>query len=186
MAEEARVRALAPAAPAVETYEFNRDGGIPNSVMPLVVYRRAVALGSDPARRFEELFAAHGWANAWRDGIFDFHHFHSNAHEVLGVAQGSARVRFGGPNGRSLELGPGDVAILPAGLGHCREGASAELLVVGAYPGGADYDIRRGDVAEYAEVSAHIRRVMLPREDPVEGAEGRLFTLWRHADLGPG
>jgi uncharacterized protein YjlB len=171
---------------AVETYEFDRDGGIPNSVMPLVVCRRVLPPGADLAQHFEQLFGEHDWSNAWRDGIFDFHHFHSTAHEALGIAAGSARVRFGGPNGRSVALGTGDVAILPAGTGHCREWASSDLLVIGAYPGGADYDIRRGDLAEYADVCANIRRVMLPREDPVSGCRGALFDLWRHADLGPG
>jgi uncharacterized protein YjlB len=186
MANESRLKASPPNTTMVETHEFDRDGGIPNSVMPLVVYRRALDTTGDAARNFEALFASHGWSNSWRDGIFDFHHFHSNAHEVLGIASGSACVRFGGPNGQSIELGSGDVAILPAGTGHCRERASADLLVVGAYPGGAGYDIRRGDIAEYDEILANIRRVMLPREDPVEGKAGRLFTLWRHADLGPG
>jgi uncharacterized protein YjlB len=177
---------FAAAPVAAETYEFDRDGGIPNSVMPLVVYRSVLPPGGDLARHFEQLFGEHGWSNAWRDGIFDFHHFHSNAHEVLGIAAGSARVRFGGPNGSNVALGAGDVAILPAGTGHCREWASDDLLVVGAYPDGADYDIRRGDLAEYAEVCANIRRVMLPREDPTSGSGGALFDLWRHADLGPG
>jgi uncharacterized protein YjlB len=187
MAEQASVGAAQPGAQgAVETYEFDRDGGIPNSVMPLVIYRRALAPDGDLAHAFEETFAAHRWTNSWRDGSFEFHHFHSNAHEVLGVARGQARVRFGGPNGKTLELGPGDVAILPAGTGHRREHASADLLVIGAYPDGADYDIRRGDLAEFAEVSANVRQVPLPREDPIDGKSGRLFTLWRHADLGPG
>ena len=183
----AAVPASLPSGPdAVETYTFDRDGGFPNHVMPLVVYRGAMAPQDDLAPAFEQLFADHDWSHSWRDGIFDFHHFHSNAHEVLGVARGTALVRFGGPNGTSIALAAGDVAILPAGTGHCRETASADLLVVGAYPGGANYDIRRGDIAEYEEVSANIRRVMLPREDPVGGADGRLATLWRHADLGPG
>ena len=149
---------------AVETYEFDRDGGIPNSPMPLVVYRRVAPSADDLALYFEALFARHGWTNTWRDGIYDFDHFHSNTHEVLGIAHGRARVRFGGAGGRSLELGRGNVACLPAGTGHCCEAASADLLVIGATPDARSFDIRRGDLAEYAEVCANLRRVPLPRQ----------------------
>ena len=187
MAPEKPFSNASPVEPeAVETYEFDRDGGIPNSPMPLVVYRRAAPPADDLAGYFEALFARHGWTNAWRDGIFDFQHFHSNTHEVLGIARGRARVRFGGAGGRSLELGRGDVASLPAGTGHCCEEASADLLVIGAYPDGRSFDIRRGDLAEYAEVCANLRRVPLPRQDPVGGESGPLIKLWRHTEPGPG
>ena len=45
---------------------------------------------------FEVLFDRHGWRDGWRDGIYDFLHYHSRTHEVLGIAAGSATVRFGG------------------------------------------------------------------------------------------
>ena len=126
----------------------------------------------------EGLFAAHGWEGAWRDGIFSFHHFHSIAHEVLGVVGGSARVALGGPSGETIAVQTGDVLVLPAGTGHCNAGASNDLLVVGAYPDGMDWDLRRGDPAERNEVLANIRAVPLPRCDPVEGRGGALDRLW--------
>ena len=163
---------------APETYLFEDDGGIPNSNLPVLVYHD-VPETSRGAAKCEELFSENGWLGAWRDGIFSFHHFHSTAHEALGIVSGSARVMLGGPEGRQFEVAVGDVLVLPAGTGHCNQGASRDLLVVGAYPDATSWDIRRGDPAEHDEVLENIRAVPLPRTDPVGGAEGRLAELWR-------
>jgi uncharacterized protein YjlB len=162
---------------SIDTYEFGDDGRIPNSRLPVVLYR-AVGEAQDPAN-CEELFASHGWLGAWRDGIYDFHHFHSTTHEVLGIVRGRASVILGGPEGRRFELETGAVAVLPAGTGHCNAGSSSDLLVVGAYPNGMSWDIRRGDPGERDEVLANIARVPMPEQDPVQGEKGRLVDLWR-------
>jgi uncharacterized protein YjlB len=160
---------------APETHRFADDGRFPNSAVPLLVYRRA--LPPDPAA-MERAFAANGWSNAWRDGIFGYHHFHSIAHEVLGIAAGEVRVAFGGPSGREVAVRAGDVVVIPAGVAHRNMGASADLLVVGAYPGGEGYDIRRGDPAEHAVAVRAIAAVPLPDSDPVSGRDGPLLRLW--------
>lgn len=161
--------------PEPETFLFQDDGLIPNSALSLVLCRGAVP--ADPAA-IEARFAANGWGNSWRDGIFPYHHFHSIAHEVLGVAAGEARVLFGGPAGQVVRIGPGDVVVIPAGVGHCNQGSSPDFLVVGAYPGGADWDLRRGDPAERPEVMRNLARVPLPATDPVAGADGPLQRSW--------
>jgi len=160
-----------------DSYIFVDDGGIPNSPLPVLVYHDVRAAGD--AADCERLFAANGWLGAWRDGIFSFHHFHSISHEALGIVAGSVTVMLGGPSGRRFEVGRGDVLVLPAGTGHCNLGASGELLVVGAYPDGMEWDIRRGDPAEREQVLANIRAVPLPRTDPVQGGCGGLTKLWR-------
>ena len=112
-------------------FTFEDDGSIPNSTLPLLVYRNAVP--ADPAA-IERIFAANGWPPAWRNGVHPFHHFHSSAHEVLGVARGEASVLFGGPDGTVLPVQAGDVVVVPAGVAHCNQGQSSDLLIVGAYP----------------------------------------------------
>ncbi len=80
-----------------ETFVFADDGLIPNNPLPLILRRGAIAPPpGDPARSFEVTFRRNGWSGTWRNGIFAFHHYHSTSHEVLGIAAGSAKVRFGG------------------------------------------------------------------------------------------
>ena len=59
-----------------ETFSFQDDGAIPNSRLPMLVYRQVVP--PDPAE-IERIFAANSWPPAWRDGVHPFHHFHSTA-----------------------------------------------------------------------------------------------------------
>lgn len=158
-----------------ETYRFADDGCFPNSVLPLLVYRGAVA--SDPAA-MEQTFAANGWSNAWRNGIFSYHHFHSIAHEVLGIAKGEVQVTFGGPTGQTVTVRAGDVVVIPAGVGHRNMGQTDDLLVIGAYPGGSDYDTRRGRPKEYEDALHAMAAVPLPDLDPVLGRDGPLRALW--------
>jgi uncharacterized protein YjlB len=172
-----------PSAAEPEAHRLADDGIIPNNPeLPLLLYRQALTpSGADPASTFEELFARHGWAGSWRDGIYTFHHYHSTAHEALGIARGRVRVRLGGEGGLRVELAAGDVVVLPAGTGHKNEGASPDLLVVGAYPPGQDWDLCRGEPGERPRVLANIAGVPLPSSDPVHGPNGPLTRLW-HAD----
>jgi uncharacterized protein YjlB len=162
-----------------ETLRFEDDGAIPNSSLPVLVYH-GIEAAAEPAA-CERLFAQHGWLGAWRNGIFSFHHFHSTAHEVLGIVGGTASVALGGPGGELLEVEPGDVLVLPAGTGHCNRGSSGDLLVVGAYPDAMSWDIRRGDPSEHDEVLSNIRAVPPPAADPVRGPGGPLTALWAEA-----
>jgi uncharacterized protein YjlB len=163
-----------------ETFTFADDGSIPNSVLPVLVYRGALAPDAGAAAH-EDLFASNAWLGAWRDGIYPFHHFHSTSHEVLGIAAGTANVMLGGPQGSRFELTAGDVVVLPAGTGHRNVGSEPGLLVVGAYPNGMRWDLRRGDPAEYDDVVANIARVPLADTDPVAGRDGPLVDLWSSA-----
>lgn len=162
-------------------YSFEDDGETPNNPrFPLVHYRSAVVLDPayDPAAMFEVLFAYYGWVDQWRDGIYPYLHFHTGTHEVLGIARGAARVQFGGSRGRMLNLKPGDVVILPAGTGHRRIRASDDLLVVGAYPKGSDYDEPKPDEADPEQARKRIAAVARPPCDPVYGHEGPLTKVW--------
>lgn len=162
--------------PEPETRTFVASGGVPNNPrLPVLIYR--AALPAD-ATSIETHVGANGWECRWRDGIFDFHHFHSTAHETLAVARGTATVLIGGEDGEEVNLGPGDVLILPAGTGHKRITASRDFLVVGAYPPGQDYEIEKPSAAGLNEAANRIRRVPLPTSDPVAGTRGALTRLW--------
>ena len=159
--------------------ELKDDGIFPNSRLPLVLYRLAVKLaGHDPAAVFEQLFAANGWDGSWRNGIYSFHHYHSTAHEVLGVYRGSARVQLGGERGVVHDLGPGDVVIIPAGVAHKNLGSTGDFGVVGAYPQRQIPDMNYGRPGERPRTDSNIRRIALPKADPVFGLAGPLMEKW--------
>lgn len=163
------------------TFRFKDDGLIPNHPRwPLVIYRGAVRLPKkfDSAAVFEELFGSNGWGDSWRNGIYDYAHYHSRIHEVLGIARGKGKVQFGGPRGRTFELKAGDVAILPAGTGHQRISANSDFLVVGAYPPTGKYD-ECTTQEDHARAIKTIPKVVRPRKDPVYGAEGSLLDAWQ-------
>jgi uncharacterized protein YjlB len=170
---------VAPRTP--RTTMFRDDGVIPNNPeLPFIHYLGAVALPErgDPAAVFEELFERNGWGNSWRNGIYDYVHYHSGMHEVLGIARGHARVRFGGNSGKVVDLREGDVVILPAGTGHQSLDASKDLLVIGAYPPNGKYDECRGSRQEHERALESIPKVHLPAKDPVYGADGPLMDAW--------
>src|SRR5690606_37685008 len=131
---------------------FRDDGLVPNHPRwPALHYRGAVALDRafDPAVIFEVLFESHGWKETWRDRIYDWLHYHSDQHEVLGFARGSALLRLGGAQGRNVRVRAGDVLVLPAGTGHQSLSMSEDLLVVGGYPRDGGYDMRHPTKADH-------------------------------------
>jgi uncharacterized protein YjlB len=160
-------------------------GDVPNSELPLVLMRAAVEPDpEDPPAAFEQSFRGNGWTGTWRNGIYPYHHYHSTAHEVLGIASGSALVCFGGEGGPEIEVAAGDVVVIPAGVAHCLLEERDGFLVVGAYAAGRHWDILRPRAASLEPALERIAAVPLPGSDPVSGAEGVLLRLWA-GDLVP-
>lgn len=156
---------------------FEKSDWVPNNPrLAVLLYRQALNLGHDPAGAFELRFARNGWTGIWRNGIFAYQHFHSGAHEALGIAAGSAKLLIGGTHGKELDVAAGDCIVLPAGTGHCRLESSQNFLVVGAYPPGQRPDICTRQSGE-ADLDA-IAAVPLPETDPIEGVGGSLLALW--------
>ena len=169
-----------PLATQIERRLFSDDGSVPNnSDLPLVVYRGALDTGHDAATRCEALFAQNGWSGGWRGGVYSYHHYHSTAHEALGIVAGRAQVRFGGDDGEVVEVRAGDVVVIPAGVAHKGESASPDLLIVGAYPGGKGPDMRVPGKGDRLQAIANIAAVPLPASDPVGGTAGPIVEDWR-------
>ncbi len=162
-------------------FRFDDDGLVPNNTLPLLIYKQAVDVARpDPAAAIEAMFARNGWGEQmWRNGVFDYTHYHATVHEALGVARGHALVLFGGEQGEAIELKPGDVAVLPAGTGHKRLFATHDFLVVGGYPPGAEMQVTRPTPANYQRALKSIPQVALPDSDPVGGRDGALMGLWK-------
>lgn len=163
-----------------EQLHFADDGVIPNSRLPVLLYRQVPLEGADRAAALERLFADNAWPPQWRYGVYSYHHYHPNAHEVLGVVRGQATLRLGGEQGQDVQVSAGDVVVLPAGTGHRNLESSADFLVVGAYPPDQqDFITQRADPAAHARSVGLIAGVPLPASDPVTGREGALPALWR-------
>lgn len=163
-------------------YNFKDDGSIPNNPdLPLVLYEGKLAdLESDPPA-VRRMLAGNGWSGSWVNGIYSYHHYHSTAHEVLAVTRGNAQVRFGGEEGKNVQVHAGDLVVIPAGTGHKNLGSSPDFQVVGAYPGGQTWDLCTGKPGERPGVLENIRSVPLPEADPVTGTEKPLLGYWKKA-----
>lgn len=163
-----------------QTYFFKDDGRIPNSKYPLLVYTYVFSLtGTKGAEWLEKTFKANNWYNSWRWGVYSFHHYHSNAHEVLGIFQGSAQLQMGGEKGKILSVKAGDILVIPAGVGHKNVKSSSDFTAVGAYPDGMDWDLNKGEKGERPRADENIAKVPLPSTDPLLGKKGGVVKYWK-------
>ena len=161
---------------------IKENGNFPNNeTLPLVLYRGAAEKSDTEncAREFEDIFTRNQWPAAWRDGVHPYHHYHSVAHETLGVYSGRAKVQFGGDGGPVFDVGPGDVVVIPAGVAHKLISSEGRLGIVGAYPEGQSPDMRYGKSGERPEADRNIAATPLPGGDPLLGKNGPIAEQWR-------
>jgi len=166
--------------PKFESFIFHDDGVFPNNAN-LALIRLIQAFDAWPEVRpatIEKTFRKNGWENSWRNGLYAFHHYHSTAHEALGIYAGWVKTQFGGPEGKRITARVGDVIIVPAGVSHKNVDQSPDFRVVGAYPGGQMWDMNYGKSAERPDADENIKTVPLPATDPVFGKAGPLMQLW--------
>ena len=164
----------------VISHALKDDGTFPNNPEhPLIVYKKAITLSDGKgADTIEDIFHSNKWAGSWRNGVYPFHHYHSTAHEVLGVYKGEVRVQFGGEEGPILAVKAGDVVIIPAGVAHKNINSSHDFRVVGAYPPGQSWDMNYGKEGERLSADKNIAGVPDPKSDPVYGNKGPLLEIW--------
>jgi uncharacterized protein YjlB len=163
------------------TLHFSDNGNFPNNPdLPVLLYKSVFDFsGNDPATEIEKTFAQNNWGGSWRNGIYNFQHYHSTAHEALGVYSGWAVVQLGGPENEPLKIEKGDLVVLPAGTAHKLIDSGDGFAVVGAYPDGQNWDMNYGKETETESAKQNISRVALPKNDPVFGAKGKMFELWK-------
>lgn len=156
------------------------DGTFPNNgKLPLLIYKNAISIpDQNPAVTIERVFHNNGWGGSWRNGIYSYHHYHSTAHEVLGISSGKVAVQLGGPDGLTIVGLAGDVIIIPAGVAHKNLGSSDDFRCVGAYPPKQSWDMNYGKPGERPKADQNIAKVPLPTTDPVYGNNGHLMSEW--------
>ncbi len=162
------------------TLMLEENGNFPNnSKLPVLIYKHAFDFSeNNPAETIEIIFAQNNWGNSWRNGIYSFHHYHSTAHEALGVYGGWADVQLGGPGNKVLRIEKGDLVVLPAGTAHKKVGSGNGFAVVGAYPDGQGWDMKYGKEDELKMSKQNIVGIALPHNDPLSGKEGQMFKFW--------
>jgi uncharacterized protein YjlB len=160
----------------LKTFMFKDDGSIPNNPnLPLLVYEGAFT----STEQFEYTILENGWSGTWINGVYDYHHYHSTSHEVLGVISGKAKILFGGENGTAVAVKQGDAAVIPAGVGHKCIEKSSDFKVMGAYPDQQEMDMCTGTKEERPKALKHIQNVPLPQNDPLLGKGGPMFDYWK-------
>lgn len=163
-------------------HQLQENNKIPNNPqLPLLLYRQAFEAKQGLEQQFKEAFHQNNWRGSWVNGVFDYHHYHSNSHEVLGIAAGSASIIFGGPGGEEIKVSAGDMVVLPAGTGHCRKSASKDFSVVGAYPKGQENHDLCTEKDDPEERKKRIKQVPFPQADPLAGQDGPLMQHWKRA-----
>lgn len=171
--------------PQIEIFALPPSEGIPNSPLPLIIYRQALMPKPDrdeSVAHVKALLGRNGWEIAWytEKGLHPFHHYHSNAHEIVWVARGRQRGVFGGPGGVETVVAAGDLIVLPAGVGHFGLEKSDDLYMIGGFPSGEPYgNIMRGAADEQAKVADELLQVPVLTRDPLTGGEGPLTEAWR-------
>lgn len=163
--------------PRVETLTVPPNGWVPNHPdLPAVIFRRALDAPSGDG--VTALYRKNDWGGTWVWGVYDFHHYHSTAHEVLTVLSGSATLLLGGPEGASVEVNAGDALALPAGFGHRLLAERDGFRVAGAYPAAQAPDLLRPEEGHYDEARRRIAELPLPSSDPLYGQDGPLTRTW--------
>ncbi|EOD50968.1 putative cupin domain protein [Neofusicoccum parvum UCRNP2] len=181
-----------------ETFWVKPTPHVPNSALPVVVYRKA--LSDTSPENILSAIERNGWLKGGQWKTYKVAHFHSNTHECYGIIRGNTTYLLGkspedadiddegNPNGTKFFAEAGDVFVLPAGVAHCSVKSDGDYEFIGLYPGGPLVDGERFNL-NYARDGAEKTRelakksaaVPVPDKDPLYGLGGPLPKLWKEA-----
>jgi len=168
-----------------EAHALSPTSWCPNNPRrPLLIFRNALdGSGEQLAEEFEATFSRNGWPPAWRYTIYDYAHYHSTSHEVIGIFRGEADVRLGDEEGFTARLSAGDVIVIPAGVSHQRLWQTDDFQGVGAYPAGCEVDeIRKDSGMAVEKAAARFASLAIPA-DPLSGKDGPLVQIWGEGSI---
>lgn len=97
---------------------------------------------------------------------------------MVGIIKGTANLQLGGEQGITLSVKKGDVLVIPAGVAHMNLGNKYDVICIGGYPEGRDYDIKLGKPEERTVANKNIARVPLPATDPITGTAHGVPEIW--------
>ncbi len=141
---------MEPQTANIEQLKLQDDGVFPNRRYPALLYKGVLDIPLlFPVAHVKHQFEKNGWSNSWDAGSFEYHHYHSITHEVLGIYKGHTQLQFGGPEGPKIFIEKGDVLVIPARVSHENLGRESAVGVFGAYPDGRDYDLNYGKLGNY-------------------------------------
>lgn len=163
-----------------DIFYFKDDGLTPNSHLPVLIYRGLFDDKYESCEEWlEEKFTANGWVRTCQKPLFDYYHYHSNTHEVLGVCEGRGFIQLAADNGVKTEIVKGDVVLIPAGVGHFCINHSVDFAVVAGYPNNAVPDVKKAHPEEREGALENIKKVPAPEFDPVlRDEEEGLLKFW--------
>ena len=164
-----------------DQYRIKDNGVFPGNELPVLHYKKVLRLPwFFPSRYARKIMESHGWTNTWRNGIYTYDHYHSNTHEAMAVISGHTTLLLGGENGTQLTLQKGDVIVLPAGVAHRNRGRMKDVICVGAYPEGKDFDMNYGHAGERPTADKNIAAVTVPAKGPLYGKADPLIAIWKN------
>lgn len=172
----------APNALRISKHFIPAHGLIPNTSIqrrPLLIYHSVFPAKASASSIETHLTSVGVVTPQWRYTMYSTTHFHSTTHEVLCIANGKAKLCFGGednPHAVESVLSKGDVIILPAGVGHrLLEDLEGGFKMVGSYPKGKQWNMCYGREGEEDKV-ADIKGLGWFERDPIYGDRGPVLN----------
>ncbi|EAU30074.1 conserved hypothetical protein [Aspergillus terreus NIH2624] len=127
-----------------EQYFLPSTPHVPNSRLPILVYRNA--LSDTSPRNILDTIEPNGWLMGGQWKTYKVPHFHADCHECYGIIKGKTTYLLGlgpvdpqfntegEPNGMKLTVEKGDVFVLPAGTCHASLESEGDYEFIGLYP----------------------------------------------------